>query len=110
MSAPSCLVFYGLRFTITPHELEAIEERADERVMRARKQRLDHYWGNFSDDAETWYLFIGKKIANVGPENGLSSQFSYEELARYFLETEKKLSDGGWNAAPRLFVDYQPDH
>jgi hypothetical protein len=54
MSAPSSLVFYGLRFKIAPDELAALEERTDERIVLARKHKLDHHVGNFSEP-EAWF-------------------------------------------------------
>jgi hypothetical protein len=108
MSAPSSLVFYGLRFKLAPEELTAVEERTDERIVRARKHKLDHYFGNFSE-GEAWFLFIGKKLANLGIECANAAEFSGDELRQVLAATEQRLVQAGFEAPARLFAHYQPD-
>lgn len=110
MSAPSCLVFFGVRFELREAELELVETKVDERVMRARRARLDHYLGVFYvGDRPTHLLFVGKKLASVGVELGLSAQFDRAQLSQAIEETVQKLRSVGWATSPQLFVEYQPD-
>jgi hypothetical protein len=110
MSAPSCLVFFGLRFDLSREEIEPVETRADERVVRARRSRLDHYMGKFVvDGKERWLLFVGKKIANVGPDTGLALDLDRADLERALEDTSRKLVEAGWSGPPRIFIQYEPD-
>lgn len=110
MSAPSCLAFFGIRFELSREEIELVETRADERVVRARRSRLDHYAGKFVlDGRERWLLFVGKKIANVGPEMGMAADLDRVELERALEDTSRSLVAAGWSGPPRLFIQYEPD-
>ena len=51
----------------------AIEQRTDDRIVRARRSKLDHVCGRITDGRD-YHLLIGKKIADLGIEGG-------EELA-----------------------------
>jgi hypothetical protein len=110
MSAPSCLVFFGVRYELAPEELEQVETRTDERITRARSARLDHYLGNFAaDNGEKWLLFIGKQLANTGPELGMCVELRSDQLQGLVAEASQKLASAGWREPARLFVQYQPD-
>ncbi len=111
MSAPSALVFFGLRFEVaSDQESESIERRTDERIVRARAAHLDHYYGTFQvDDRTRCSLFIGKRLASVGLEMGAPREFSQSELEEGLKETARRLAAAGWETPPRLFVEFEPD-
>ncbi len=109
MSAPSCLVFFGVRFEVSDDEMELIETRTDQRLRDARAHRLDHYFGKFIvDDVEKHLLFIGKRLANIGFENAMQLTLAPDELQNVMRETARSLEGGGWTN-PQLFVQYEPD-
>src|ERR1044071_3096267 len=102
MSAPACLVFYGIRFEVSGGEVEALEDRSDTRIAAARKHSLKHYWGNFGVPGEQWFLFIGVNLGIFGVENQSDAQFDNEALQRLFMEAESKLRKAGFNETPKL--------
>ena len=109
MSAPSFLAFYGIRLEVRQHEIEALEERSDARLVAARKYGLKHYWGNFGVPGERWLLFVGANIGIFGVENQSEAQFESEALQRLFIETESKLRQAGFDETPKLYLQWQPE-
>jgi hypothetical protein len=111
VSAPSALVFFGLRFEVaSEQESESLELRTDARIVRARAAQLDHYFGTFQvGDRTRDLLFIGKKLASVGLEMGAPGELSQSELEDAVKETALRLAAAGWETRPRLFVEFEPD-
>ena len=68
MSAPNCIAFYGIRREVKDDDVEALELRDHPLLQLARAHRLQHYWGAFGDSERMW-LFSGRKIAMLGPED-----------------------------------------
>ena len=83
MTPPTCIAFYGLRFDISLDEIEALELRTDRRIVAARKNGLQFYWGRFSAPDERYLLVVGGRIGIMGPENQLAiavSDFEFEAI------------------------------
>jgi hypothetical protein len=109
MSAPSCLVFYGIRFELRRNELDALERQTDARMLVARKNGLKDYWGNFDEPGEKWLLFIGENLGVFGIEGESSAQQEAPALQGLMGETDAKLRQAGFNEVSRLYVQWTPD-
>src|SRR5580704_11056065 len=95
MSAASCVIFYGLRYEVSPFEIEKLETRSDERVAAARKVGLTSYWGNFCAPNERYLLLVGAQIAIIGPENRAEVQISDSEFEAIVGSVRAKLTATG---------------
>jgi hypothetical protein len=109
MSAPACLMFYGVRYDVGEGEIEALEERSDPRIVSARKNGLKFYWGNFGLQQERWLLFVGANLGTFGLENSIETALKRQELDGLIKETEFKLRQAGFSEEPKLYVQWQPD-
>ena len=109
MSANACIIFYGLRFEISSHEIEALEMRSDRRMVAARKVGLKHYWANFGSPGERYLLFVGAKLGILGPENSPEVILQTRELQATFDATKAKLEAAGLTGEPELHIQWLPD-
>src|SRR5688572_16682285 len=109
MSAPVCLIFFGVRYEVGEGEIEALEKRSDPRIASARKHGLKFYWGNFGLQQERWLLFVGAKLGSFGLENSTEVQLERPALEYILNETEVKLRQAGFSEEPRLYVQWEPD-
>ncbi|MEM1185662.1 MAG: hypothetical protein AAGI53_11775 [Planctomycetota bacterium] len=103
MSAESCVVFFGVRYEVAPHEIEGLELRTDSRVIIARDVRLQWYWGTDT------VLFIGKQIAIMGIEGDLRVQVAGPELNSIMSDVRAKLSQARLDGEPMLHCEWQED-
>lgn len=71
MSAPCCIVYYGLRFKIDDPEIESYEERTHQVIKSARKYHLNYHWRNYAEPDEKYYAFLGTEVGVFGIENSL---------------------------------------
>src|SRR5687767_6316797 len=109
MSAPSCIAYVGLRFTITDDEVEALEERRGSRQIEARNAGLKSYWGNFGLGAPSYVLLVGSQLGTVGPEGQTFIRVDGDELVRLVERTREQLASTTMNGGVGLHVEYQPD-
>ncbi len=109
MSANACVVFYGLRFEVSPDEIEGLELRSDPRMLVARKAGLKHYWANFGSPGERYLLFIGANLAVLGPENSFELVLEAPDLQGILTATGLKLEASGLAGVPALYVQRLPD-
>lgn len=110
MSAPSCLVVFGVRMDVKEDELESLEERTHAHMIAARQNHLQHYWGNFGQPDENYFLFIGTVLGVFGPENLRELNLSEEKLIHVMRDTKSKLQSAGFAAATAsLHVQWMPD-
>lgn len=109
MSAEACVAFYGLRFEVAGAEVPGLEARSDPRLQSARKFGLKTYWGNFGLPGERYLLFIGSRLAVLGPENDASLSMDPATLAGLVDETDRKLEAAGFRGAPALHIEWMPD-
>ena len=109
MSAGACIIYFGLRYEVAKHEIEALEERSDARVRAARKVGLKVYWGNFSDAEPRYVLFIGSEIAKLGPENAFETTCGREDLTSIMDRTVARLAEAGLEGESKLYIQWQPD-
>ena len=109
MSAATAIAFYGIRLTIREDELSALEDRSHPALLNARKAGLQHYWGKFGGDPDSYYLFIGKLLGKIGVEDAIELRIDIHELVQSDPEVSRKLSDAGFSEAPTLLFQFQPD-
>ena len=109
MSAPCCVVYYGLRFEIDEAEIESYEERTHQIIKNARKYHLKYYWGNFAEPDEKYYAFLGTEVGIFGIENSLENSITNEEINKMMNETEEKLRRAGYSEMPKLFIQWMMD-
>ncbi|MEN3746419.1 hypothetical protein TPR58_04510 [Sphingomonas sp. HF-S3] len=93
MSADTCIIYFGVRYDVTPDEFELIESKRDARQIAARRVGLKSYWGIFlgHDRKIKRLLFVGKEVAIFGPENLLSTKITPEHLSVIITETCEQL-------------------
>ena len=109
MSANACVAFYGIRFEVAADDVEALESRSDWRMQAARKAGLKHYCDNFGLPGERYLLFVGTKLAVLGPENAAEAKFDSAELQGMIELTRRKLAAAGLNGEPALYLQWLPD-
>jgi len=109
MSAESCLAFYGIRFEVGADEIEPLELERDQRMVLARKHGLDHYWGNFGAPGDRYLLFVGRKIGVLGAEYADELSIGREALVCLMDETAAKVKGAGFQGAPCLWIQREPD-
>lgn len=107
MSAPSCLVYYGIRYELSLLEVDNIY--TDVRVLAARRGGIKSYFGNFDLPGERYLLFVGAQLGVLGPENRLELQLSDAELESLFVETRSKLIAAGFETPAQLYVAWEAD-
>lgn len=109
MRSDRSIVYYGLLFELALAEIEAVERRLDERVILARKSKLDHYLGNFGGSEERFQLLIGLELGILGLENSHLILLEASELGALFESTAMKIRSAGFLQLPRLIMLWQPD-
>ncbi len=109
MSAATCILYYGLRYEVSPSEIEGLETRTDERIAAARQAGLKFYWGNFDSPNERYLLFIGAQIGIMGPENQIEVQLDDAEFETLASAVRTKLSTSGLEGLPQLHIQWQED-
>ena len=109
MSASACVAFYGLRFTILPGEIENLELRTDPRQIAARKADLATYWGNFGGENDRYVLFVGTKIAVLGPEGEHASALPHRRLLHLMSDTVDRLDSSGLVGDVGLYMEWEAD-
>ena len=110
MSAPACLIFFGIRYDVDPRDVSALEARSHPPQLLARAHGLDAYWVSLEavEDAAA-YLFLGKKLGLVGPEDAAELQWSGAELCDLFERVTSTLRVAGLTGAPALHCCEIPD-
>src|SRR5688572_11479172 len=109
MSAPSCVAYVGLRFPISDNEVEALEERRDDRQLAARSAGLKSYWGRFGLEEPAYALFVGSPIGSFGPEGDGAACLRADELLGLLAATRERLGSVGMSGEVGLYVEWQPD-
>jgi hypothetical protein len=109
MSAPACVVYYGLRFEVSPGEVEGLESRTDPRILAARRAGLQFYWGDVAAPEERYVLFVGAPLGMVGPENELEIQLSTADFEALAASVRTNLVRGGFAGDPAIHLQWQRD-
>jgi len=109
MSAPSCVAYVGLRFPISDTEVEALEERRDNRQLAARNAGLKSYWGRFGLEDPSYALLVGTPIGFFGPEGDGVACLMADELLGLLATTRERLASAGMVGEVGLHIEWQPD-
>jgi hypothetical protein len=91
MSASACVGYFGLRYEVLCDEVDRLEESLDPRQIAARRAGLSSYWANFGGETERYVLFVGAKLAILGPENDLTNSLAMERLLTLASNTAERL-------------------
>jgi hypothetical protein len=110
MGADAFIAFYGIEETIpVDADVTALEERKDERIVRARKAKLDFWWGRVSDGHD-YHLLLGKKIANLGVEGAEGASIMDTDFATLQDDVRKKLKVAGFASEPKLILKFEAQY
>ena len=102
MGADAFIGFYGIEEVIpADSDFTAIENRTNDRIVRARRSKLDHVCGRITDGRD-YHLLIGKKIADLGIEGADEAAYSDSTFVALQADVRKKLKEAGFIAEPRL--------
>ena len=109
MSADSFIVYCGLRFDISPGDIEKVETQKDERIIKAKKYRLKYHYGRFEGDQQGYLLFIGYPLGIFGVENASRATFSLSEMQEIFSKTQSRLLEAGFEGDLAFHFEMEPD-
>ena len=109
MGADSFVVYIGVRYELSPDEIEAVEARNDYRIIAAREVKLQYYWGHLGATIDRATLLIGSEVGRFGYENSAEADFSIEEVRERSQATQSKLEAAGLGGAVSLHILWEPD-
>ena len=109
MGADAFVAFYGVRYTLSEDECDAVERRTDPRVTVARRTRLDSHLGRLTD-GEPHYLLIGTSLGIFGVENETSRSVDAPEIERIMRDTAATLSEAGLTGTPQLHLQLEAQY
>ena len=107
--ADTTIVFYGIRLEVSDDDLEELESRSHPMQIAARNSGLENYWGNFAAPSERYFLFVGKLIGKLGPEDLAEIQFNEDNFAKTAKVVAEKLRESGLSGTATIYLSYQPD-
>jgi hypothetical protein len=107
--ADTAVVFFGVRLEVGEFEIELLENRSHSAVLNAKKEGLQHYWGNFGGPGERYYLFVGKSLARLGVEDSSEVSINAREFDQIATDVSNRLSRAGFSEVPLLYLQFQPD-
>jgi hypothetical protein len=99
MGADSFIAFFGVRFELLEEEIESCETRADERIRKARKAKLDFCFDR-PTDGEKYFLYVGRSLAGLGVEAEVYEKLSEAELFEIVSQTKTRLTQAKIGGEP----------
>jgi len=109
LGANAFIAFYGLRYTLTDAEMDAVEQNSDERVIAARRAKLQTYPGRLTD-GQPHYLLVGTRLGVFGIENESVRSVDTSELEEIMRGTTEKLNAAGLPGAPQLHLQFEAQY
>ncbi len=108
MSADAFVVFYGVRFEILSEDdlLEPLELETDDRMVRATRHGLDHWFGVATDGAPH-HLYVGRNIGCFGVEGSGYRSLPMAGILQVAAETQAKLHEAGFDGEPALHMQLE---
>jgi hypothetical protein len=104
MGADAFISFYGIEESVrADSDMSALENRTDDRIVRARRIKLDTRFGRITDGRD-YFLLIGRKIADIGVEGLEERVLDDGEFAIIQEEVKRKLKAAGFTSEPRLIL------
>ena len=108
MSKDASLLFFGVRFEITPSQVASAENRSLPIVQKARALGLQFYWEDFGVELPRYYGFVGKRLAILGVENDAEVIVTAAELESHVKTVTEKLRNAGIDEPPALYAHWMP--
>ena len=108
--ADTTIAFFGIRRELSENEIETLEDRSHPAISQSRIVGLEHYWGNFGSPGERYLLFIGKSVGKIGIEDSLEAELTADVFGQLMSDVSRRLSQAGYSAVPKLFLQLQPDN
>ena len=109
MGADAFIAFYGLRYTLSDGELDAVEQRTDHRVIAARRVKLQTSFGRLTD-GEPHFLLVGTRLGVFGVENESARSVDGGELQKIMSDTATKLREAGLSGVPGLHLQFEAQY
>ena len=110
MGADAFIVYYGIEETISVDaDVTAFEERTDVRIVRARKAKLDFWWGRVTDGSD-YHLLFGKQIANLGVGGAEGASITDADYAALCDDVQKKMREAGFATEPKLILKLEAQY
>ena len=110
MGSDAFIGFYGIEETIPADtDVTPLENRTDDRIVRARKNKLDVWWGRVTDGRD-YHLLIGKKIADLGAEGAEGVTITNTDFAGVQEDVKRKLAGAGFVEEPKLILKYEAQY
>lgn len=106
LGADAFIAFYGLRYTLTDAEMEAVEDNTDARVVAAKRAKLQTYSGRLSD-GQPYFLFVGTQLGVFGVQNDSKRSFSTSFVEQVIRDTTAKLQTAGLQGEPQLHLQLE---
>jgi hypothetical protein len=108
MGADSFIAFYGIKIELDPgneDELDACGMQTDSRCREAKRVGLESFSGRMTD-GEDYFLYIGRRLAWLGLENGQHSAQSLEQFSSMAVDVKAKLKAAGFLQSPELHFQF----
>jgi hypothetical protein len=109
LGADAFIAFYGLRYVLSNSERDAVEQQTDERVVAARRAKLQAHFGRITD-GEPHFLLIGTRLGVFGVENESSRSVDGAQLDQIMRDTAAKLREAGLSGKPQLHLQLQAQY
>jgi hypothetical protein len=109
LGADAFIAFYGLRYTLTDAEMDAVEQNSDERVVAARRAKLQTYSGRLTDGQPS-FLLVGTRLGVFGLENESERSVDGAQLEQIMRDTAAKLQTAGLPGAPQLHLQFEAQY
>ncbi len=90
-------------------EIEKFDERNDERITRARKNKLHYHIGRITDGMD-YHLLIGKKIADLGLQAGEHVAYSDTEFSEIQADIRVRLKQAEFTKEPKLIFKLEAQY
>lgn len=111
MGADAFHVYYGLRWEIdleAEDELSRLESRSDPRLVAARENGLDSWWG-LTEDENVCFLLVGGLVGHFGWQHGHDGRLSDAAVAELMEGTRARLRAAGLAGEPAWYFQFEPD-
>ena len=108
MGADSFIAFYGIKIELDPDnedELEACGMQTDPRCREAKRVGLESFSGRMTE-GDDYFLYIGRRLAWLGLENGQYSTQSLEQLSSVAADVKVKLKAANFLQSPELHFQF----
>ena len=109
MSNSAVISYFGIIIDMSEEDIVSLETRTHPLIAMCKSNSLDHYWGNFSTDSESYKILIGKQIAKIGFEDSMYSSMSISDVRSIMLDVETKLNAAGLSNKMGMHIILEPN-